>query len=68
MTTQTTKRRRPKSLAIRYGDWDIDQLAVAMQTCFTSHKTKDGSYGFYFDVEQAKKILRDIVEPYKVKK
>jgi len=67
MTESKIAKHGPKSLAIKYGDWTIDELAVAMNVCFTSYKLEDGSYGFFFDVEQAKKILHDLVEPFKEK-
>lgn len=64
-----TKRRNPKPMAIKRGvNWSIDELAVQMQVCFTSYKLKDGSYGFFFDIKQCKRILNDIVEPREVVK
>lgn len=56
--------KHPKAMAIKRGiNWSIDELAVSMQTCFTSYKLEDGSYGYFFDIKQCRAILTDIVEP-----
>jgi hypothetical protein len=62
--TATKKHRRLKPMAIKEGvNWSIAELAVAMQTCFTSYKLDDGSYGYFFDINQCKAILADLIEP-----
>lgn len=61
---QTAQETKPKPMAIKEGvNWSINELAVQMQVCFTSYKLEDGSYGYFFDIEQCKKILNDIVAP-----
>lgn len=61
---KVAERHRRKPMAIKEGvNWSIDELAVSMQTCFTSYKLDDGSYGYFFDIDLCKAILHDLVEP-----